>query len=82
MHEHRRFQRVRPTGMMAKTGTIFVDMKSPPTACTIVDVSAAGACIEVQGSGAIPQRFIFNYGGVKKTGHVVWQKGRRVGVAF
>ena len=82
MQENRRFQRVRPTGMMTKTGTIFVDMKSPATACKVVDVSAGGACIEVQGSGVIPPRFVLNHGGVKKTCHIVWQKGRRVGVAF
>jgi len=82
MQEHRRFHRVRPTGMMSKAGTIFVDMKSPATVCKVVDVSAGGACIEVQGSGAIPPRFVLNHGGVKKTCHIVWQKGRRIGVAF
>jgi PilZ domain len=82
MQEHRRFHRVRPTGMMSKTATIFVDMKSPTIACRIVDLSAGGACIEVPGSGAIPQRFVLNHGGVKKNCHVVWQKGRRIGVAY
>jgi hypothetical protein len=82
MQEHRRFSRVRPTGMMSKTGTIFVDLKSPAAVCKIVDLSAGGACIEVQGSEAIPQRFTLNHGGVKKTCHIVWQKGRRVGVTF
>ncbi len=82
MQEHRRFHRVRPTGMMSNTGTIFVDAKSPTAACKIVDLSAGGACLEVHGSEAIPQRFTLNHGGVKKTCHVVWQKGRRIGVSF
>jgi len=82
MHEKRRFHRVRPSGFGAKTGTIFADLKSPATPCNIVDISAGGACIEVHGSDAIPRKFILNYGGVKKSCQLVWQKGRRIGVAF
>ena len=73
---------MRPTGAISKTGTIFVDLKSPSAACDIVDIGAGGACIEVHGSEAIPKRFILNHGGVKKTCRLVWQQGRRVGVAF
>jgi hypothetical protein len=80
--EKRRFHRIRPSGLVSRTGTIFPDLKSRPTACTIVDVSAGGACIDVHGSDAIPRRFILNHGGVKKTCYLVWQKGRRIGVAF
>ncbi len=67
---------------MATTATIFVDLKSPTVACRIIDVSAGGACLEVHGSDAIPPRFMLNHSGVKKACHIVWQKGRRVGVAF
>ena len=80
--DKRRFHRVRPSGQMARTGTIFIDLKSPTTTCDIVDVSAGGACIEVHGNAVIPKRFILNHGGVKKTCRVVWQKGRRVGVSY
>jgi hypothetical protein len=82
MENQRRFHRVRPTGLVSKTGTIFADLKSAPNPCSIVDLSAGGACIEVHGSDPIPNRFILNHGGVKKTCRVVWQKFRRVGVAF
>ena len=82
MENHRRFHRIRPAGLVSKTGTIFADRKSAPNACSIVDISAGGACIEVHGSGAIPNRFILNHGGVQKTCRVVWQKFRRVGVTF
>lgn len=82
MQNNRRFHRVRPTGLLSRTGTIFVDLKSPSTACNIVDVSSGGACLEVHGTEAIPKKFILNYGGVKKTCRIVWQQGRRVGVAF
>lgn len=80
--EKRRFHRIRPSGLVAKTATIFANLKSPPTACSIVDISAGGACIDVHGSDAIPRRFTLNHGGVKKSCYLVWQKGRRIGVAF
>ncbi len=82
MRENRRFHRVRPTGLVAKTGIIFADLKGAPTVCTIVDLSAGGACIDVHGGDPIPKRFTLNHGGVRKTCLVMWQKGRRVGVSF
>jgi len=82
MLNNRRFHRVRPTGLVSRTGTIFVDLKSPATVCNIVDLSAGGACLEVHGSDDIPKKFILNHGGVQKSCRMVWQQGRRVGVAF
>jgi hypothetical protein len=82
MREHRRYHRVRPSGLVSKTGTLFADMKSRPIVCSIIDLSAGGACIDVPGSEPIPQKFILNHGGVKKTCRVMWQTGRRVGVSF
>jgi len=82
MQNNRRFHRVRPTGAASRTGTIFVDLKSPATACNVVDFSAGGACLEVHGSDDIPRKFILNHGGVKKNCRIVWQQGRRVGVSF
>jgi hypothetical protein len=82
MREHRRYHRVRPAGLVSKTGTLFVDLKSRPTTCSIVDLSAGGACLDVYGNDPIPQKFILNHGGVKKTCRVMWQQGRRVGVSF
>lgn len=80
--EKRRFHRVRPAGLVAKTGTIFVDLRSPATVCNIVDISAGGACLEVHGGDVVPRKFTLNHGGVKKTCYLIWQKGRRVGVSF
>jgi PilZ domain len=82
MPDKRRFQRVRPAGAVARTATIYADLKSPSMTCSVVDTSAGGACLEVQGSAAIPKKFILNHGGVKKNCRVVWQKGRRIGIAF
>lgn len=82
MSEQRRFHRIRPSGLVPKTGMMFADLKSPATACTIVDISAGGACIEVPGAGVIPRKFTLNHGGTKKTCNLVWQRGRRIGVRF
>ena len=82
MQNQRRFYRVRPSRPAAGAATIFVDLKKPPIACNVVDVSAGGACIVVHGAGTIPKKFILNHGGVQKSCRIVWQKGRRVGVSF
>jgi len=81
MAEQRRFHRVRPNGP-ARAGSIFIDLKAPAVACSVMDISAGGACLEVHGSEVIPARFVLNHGGVKKSCRIVWQKGRRVGVSF
>ncbi len=82
MPEHRRFQRVRPTGIISRAATIFVDLQSPQINCDLLDISAGGACLNVHGEAAIPRKFILNHGGSKKNCRVVWQKGRRIGVSF
>jgi hypothetical protein len=80
--EKRRFHRVRPSGLVPKTGMIFADLKSPASSCFVVDISAGGACLDVPGSAPIPRRFTLNHGGTKKSCYLVWQKGRRIGVSF
>jgi len=80
--DKRRFHRIRPSGRVPKAATLFANLKSPPTACSIVDISAGGACIDVHGGEAIPRRFTLNHGGVQKSCYLVWQKGRRIGVSF
>lgn len=80
--EKRRFHRVRPSGLVPKIGTMFADLKSPVSPCTVVDISAGGACLDVSGSAPIPRHFTLNHGGTKKSCYLVWQKGRRIGVAF
>lgn len=82
MNEKRRFVRIRPTGLMSRTGKIIVDPKAPVVECNVTDVSAGGACLEIYGRGEIPKKFILLYGGTKKTCKLVWVKGRRVGVLF
>jgi hypothetical protein len=78
----RLYNRVRPTGMMGKSGQIVVAPRAPVIKCTIVDYSAGGACLEIFPIVALPERFELLYGNVKKRSRIVWRRGIRIGVAF
>lgn len=80
MRQNRRFERVRPSGRVSKTGKIILDSKSPMMDCGIVDYSAGGACLEV--TAPLPQRFELVYGNTRKKCRVIWTRGVRVGVTF
>lgn len=82
MHQDRRFNRIRPSGSLSRTGKIIVDPKSPVIDCSIVDYSAGGACIEVAPRTSLPKRFELLYSGTKKKCRVVWANGARLGISF
>lgn len=82
MPERRRYARVKPTGRLAQSGTIILDVKLPSVVCRIVDLSAGGACLEVSTPANIPKQFVLLYSGTKKTCRVAWRKGWRIGVMF
>ena len=81
MTQPRLYKRIVPSGLMSKTGQIIVGPKLPVLTCRVVDYSAGGACLDI-GPSAVPDRFEFLYGGVKKKIRVVWRRGIRIGVAF
>lgn len=81
MQEHRRYPRIRPAGLVSRTGKIIIDPKKPALECTVIDLSAGGACLDI-GDNKVPPRFVFMHGGTRKSCRVMWSKGRRVGVAF
>jgi hypothetical protein len=78
----RRHARVRPSGLVSKTGTIIVDPKRPGITCTIIDLSASGACIDVSDPGRLPKRFVLLHGATRKSCLIVWRKFRTIGVLF
>jgi hypothetical protein len=82
MSEDRRFVRVRPQGMMSKTGTIIIDPKKPVINCTVIDLSATGACLQVSSPAGLPKRFEFLYAGVKKKVQLLWTRGFIIGVTY
>ncbi len=80
--DRRRFVRIRPSGLVPKTATIIIDAKSPPIRCTVVDISAGGACLELGNAERLPQRFGLLHGRVRKRCLVVWRRHQKVGVQF
>jgi len=67
---------------VSKAGTIIIDPNKPVIACNVIDLSAGGACLEINGSAEIPKKFVFLHGGTKKKCHLIWRDGRRFGVSF
>jgi len=67
---------------MSSNAKIIVGPKSPPIACTLVDYSAGGACLQLFPMVALPDRFELLYGTVRKRCRIVWRRGIRIGVAF
>jgi hypothetical protein len=82
VREHRRFARVKPSGLVPKDGKIIVDAKSPPISCTVIDLSVGGACLFVAAAATLPKRFVLVHGKTKKNCLVMWKAGCRLGVAF
>jgi len=82
MRDNRRFVRVRPAGLVSKNGKIVLGGKGPAIDCSVIDLSAGGACLEVNDAAAIPKRFVLFHGGTKKSCVLVWKTGRRFGVTF
>jgi hypothetical protein len=82
MRENRRFVRVKPSGLVSRSGKILLGDKTPPLDCSVVDISAGGACLEVNNVGALPKRFVLLHGGAKKSCLLVWKTARRLGVSF
>jgi len=80
--EHRRTIRVKPSGLVAKTGKLFIDPKSPAIECQIVDISSGGASLWLQKPVQLPKHFQFMHGGMKKSCFLVWQKNLRAGIGF
>jgi hypothetical protein len=82
MHHPRRFNRIRPSGLLSRTAKIIIDARSPTLDCTVVDYSAGGACLELSQQTKLPERFDLLYSGSRKKCRRVWASGFRVGVAF
>lgn len=78
MVESRRSARNR----ILKAGTI--DLGGGAIDCTVRNLSATGAALEVADQAGIPERFILviSADAARLACHVVWRKGRRLGVAF
>src|SRR5215470_5248494 len=76
--ENRRAQRFR----VFKAGTIEFSGNSIP--CTVRNLSASGAALEINSPLWFPDRFILGIAsdGSQRSCHVVWRREKRIGVAF
>ncbi len=77
----RRFARVRPSGLVSRTAKILLP-QAAPIECTVIDLSAGGACLDLPEPERLPQRFALLHGGIKKNCLIKWKKFRRIGVQF
>jgi hypothetical protein len=78
----RRFARVRPSGLVSKVATIIVAPNAPTIGCTIIDLSAGGACLDLPDPDRLPRRFVLLHGATRKNCLLMWKKFRRIGVQF
>ena len=78
MDEHRSTPRRR----ILKTGSI--EFAGSKIACTVRNLSEAGAALEVVTPLFIPERFtlVMPSEPLKRPCHIVWRKDKRIGVAF
>jgi len=80
--ENRRFRRVRPSGIVSSNATIIVAPGKPAIGCTVIDLSAGGACLDVSNPEQLPNRFTLVHGATRKSCLIKWKKFRRIGVQF
>jgi hypothetical protein len=66
-----------------KGGSISFEIASG-IECTVRNISAAGASLDVSGDIPVPEEFdlIIKPEGIKRSCHVIWRSGSRVGVSF
>ena len=79
--ENRRYARIRPSGLVSRTAKILLP-KGAPIECTVIDLSAGGACLDVAEPDRLPPRFTLLHGTTKKSCLIKWKKFRRIGVQF
>lgn len=80
--DKRRWFRSKPRGLVPANGKILVDGKAPPIECSVIDLSAGGACLALTRVQDLPQRFEFLHGGTKKVCTLVWRRGYMLGISF
>lgn len=78
MEERRRYPRMR----VLKSGKIVVSDKAPPIPCTVRNISAGGACLQMDNHYGIPDAFDVVIDGKQHPCHVAWRTSLRMGVAF
>jgi hypothetical protein len=82
LYNRRRFNRVRPSGLVSNAAQIIVDPDKPTIGCTIFDLSAIGASINLADPDELPNRFVLVHGATRKNCLLKWKTVGRIGVQF
>jgi hypothetical protein len=69
-------------GLVSRSATIILDAKKPGIVCTVVDISAGGAALDVANPERLPKRFALMHGKTKKSCLLIWRRHHRIGVQF
>ena len=80
--DKRRWFRVAPRGLVPRVGKILLGPKTMPIDCYVVDLSAGGACLELQCTYDLPKRFEFLHGNTKRPCTLAWVRGFRIGISY
>jgi hypothetical protein len=71
-----------PRARTLKTGRIAITEKAPKIECTVRNISATGACLQVSTTYGLPSGFELILEGAKHVCRVVWRTDTRLGVTF
>jgi PilZ domain len=75
-------KRKHPRHNVSDVGKIMISKPFSVMDCVVRDLSAGGACLEISGTAELPATFELVFAGKRLRCQIVWQGGRRVGVAF
>lgn len=82
MVEKRRWIRLKPSGLVPRTGKLLLGDKGELVECRIIDFSAGGACLELPRYLDLPKRFEFINGRTRTVCRLAWARGYRVGIMY
>jgi hypothetical protein len=68
--------------LVSNKAKIIVGPGTAPIECTLIDLSAGGACLDLPDPNRLPPRFTLLHGATKKKCLIKWRTFRRVGVNF
>jgi hypothetical protein len=80
--DKRRWFRVSPRGLVPRSAKLLLGPKTTPIECNVVDMSAGGACLELQRTYDLPKRFEFLHGGTRRLCTLAWTRGFRIGISY
>lgn len=82
MPDKRRWFRIKPAGLVPRTGKILLAGRADVIECRVVDLSAGGACLEFSKLYELPKRFTFLHGSSRMLCRLAWMRGYRAGIEY